>query len=169
MLMVTFAFGQYSTTGFNRVHPAQQIQASISMNGSGILQTNGTQVSTRNTFGDLNYLHYDAIFNSDGSFLNDDKCARFTKMRKAGTVLVIVGPIGLGVGILSIIMGAINDQPGVIYGGGALCTIGSVALGAGIPLKIIGNKKSRQYCGDSNSSILELNTSGNGIALNYRF
>lgn len=160
MLVVTLLYGQNSTKGYDYPHPDHTLLASIPIDANGI--------GISNSFQDF-VLSSDDLFRFNGSFMNDDKCARFTKMRRAGTVLVIVGPIGLGVGLISIIMGSIHDQPGAIYGGGALCTVGSIALGAGIPLKIIGKKKSRQYCGDSNSSILELNTSGNGIALNYRF
>jgi hypothetical protein len=114
-------------------------------------------------------------------YLNPDKCAKFKKMKKAGIVLLIVGGSLFVAGTAAIVVGAAryydndlndpfetNDGTGLLIGGSLGMVFGLAGVGAGIPLMIIGGKKSKQYCHSSSSS-LYLAPGKKGIGLQYRF
>lgn len=72
------------------------------------------------------------------------RCKTFTTMKKGGKVLVVVGGALLVTGI---ILYSVNGTNYTMYRAGeAMMPIGVVAIGGGIPLLIIGSKKSKQYC-----------------------
>lgn len=144
-------------------------------NGIGIKSADITDFTSVNVSDDLNYLHADMIAYPYGTELNNDKCASYTRMRRAGTALVIVGAVGMGVGVIlitgTLISQAVDDGDAsfaVLYGGIVLAALGGTALAAGIPLKIIGKKKSKQYC-NSSDSMLYVKSSNNGLGFQYRF
>lgn len=144
-------------------------------NGIGIKSVYSTDITSANAIDNLDYLQADMIAYPYGTVLNNDKCASFTRMRKAGTALVIGGAVGMGVGVILITGTLISkvaydgDTPiAVLYVGTVLAALGGTALATGIPLKIIGKKKSRQYCSSPNS-MLYVKSSNNGLGLQYRF
>jgi hypothetical protein len=110
----------------------------------------------------------------------DAKCAKYKKMKTVGIALSAVGGGLLITGIALDVIGvadasnntingtasvgsSINDA-GMIIGGGVCITFGVLGAGAGIPLAVIGSKKSKQWCGGRGAY---LSTRGNGLALNF--
>jgi lysylphosphatidylglycerol synthetase-like protein (DUF2156 family) len=132
------------------------------------------------------------ILFSIGSFaqLNDQKVSyqlkidKYKRMKSTGIVMVVAGSIATVVGISNIsnaeyttstnpYTGATqrttNDPAAVT---GALLVLGGAGLlGGGIPLTIIGSKKSQQYQRrlDALSIHLNLNLQQQGLALSYKF
>lgn len=103
--------------------------------------------------------------------LGSDKCAGYKRMRKAGTVFVFVGS-GIVLGGTLLFVGSKIDgesDEALSKAGRILASVGGVVLAIGIPLKIVGSVKSRQYCVDDANSMLELNLTPNGLAMNYQF
>ena len=117
--------------------------------------------------------------------MSDDKCSQYTRMRKVGTGLIVPGAITAGVGLLAIIIGtAINiadeDYDSYEYYfsdseaylpiiiGTVAFVAGGVCLGVGIPLRIIGSKKSKQFCNQKTSS-LNLIPTQKGVGLQLSF
>ena len=85
------------------------------------------------------------------------KCKTFSSMKKGGKVLVVVGGSLL---LSGIILTSLNGTTYAMYAAGeSMAPVGAVAVGAGIPLLIIGSKKSKQYCA------LQLKASPSSIAL----
>lgn len=107
-------------------------------------------------------------------FVNgSEKCPKFQKMKKTGLILLCVGaPLaGAGIGLFiagfAITVNSSNTDVVPMMVGGALSTIGGLAMtGAGVPLYIIGNAKSKKYCGGTS---FQINQSRNGIGLAYNF
>lgn len=105
------------------------------------------------------------------SFAGKDKCRSYKSMRRAGTIMTIVGPVVFVGGVVTLIAGVLrsedNEDQGLGLAGIGLIGMGSGAVltGAGIPLMIVGGIKSRQYCGKSSSMIIRSGKNGVGAAL----
>lgn len=175
MLMVAVSFGQNTMVTHTDADAMLVALTGGEFNGIGIKSVLSPDFAIANTSHGLDYLQADMIAIPYGTVLSNDKCASFVRMRKAGTALVIVGAVGLGVGVIlisgTLISQAVadGDTPiAVLYVGTVLAALGGTALAAGIPLKIIGKKKSRQYCNSPNS-MLYVKSSNNGLGLQYRF
>jgi hypothetical protein len=102
-----------------------------------------------------------------------EKCPKFQKLKKTGLILMCVGAPLAGVGIGLIAAGTaltinnedVNFIPMIAVG--YVSTVAGIAMtGAGVPLYIIGNIKSKKYCGGTS---FQLNQSRNGIGLAYNF
>ncbi len=111
-----------------------------------------------------------------GNLMAKDKCASYTKMKKAGLVMTIVGPIVMVGGIAMMVTGLITSDEdldvntGLIIGGYAGLVVGGLTTAAGIPLLVIGNSKSKQYCGGKKrNSQLNLNSGKNGVGVALAF
>jgi len=84
-------------------------------------------------------------------------CLKYKKIKKAGIALAIAG----GGAILS----GLIIYAGAGYGGGQyLAGLGAMAVGGGIPLAIVGSKKSKESC-----VTLQLQYYGNAIGLAMSF
>lgn len=84
-------------------------------------------------------------------------------MKKGGIAMVIGGSVLIGGGFL---LQEINTSTNGIYElGGILTPVGTLALGGGIALTIIGSKKSKQYC----ALRINANPSNIGLALSVSF
>lgn len=72
------------------------------------------------------------------------KCSKFKNMKKGGLFLTIAG----GAFVVSgIVLQSINSSNGTLYDAGrVMLPLGVIAVGGGIPLTIIGGKKTKQYC-----------------------
>lgn len=102
-----------------------------------------------------------------------DKCGKFQKMKKTGLILLCVGAPVAATGIacmaagtaIAINEGDFNSVP--LTAAGAVLFVGGLGMtGAGIPLYIIGNIKSKRYCGGTSFQIQE-SKSGLGMAYNF--
>ena len=106
----------------------------------------------------------------------DTKCRRFKTMRNIGIGLICAGPAAFVTGIALVVVGYSDAYKngggyhtvGIVGGGAVLMTFGILMTGAGIPLTIIGSKKSKQWCNQSTGE-LKMNVKGNGIGFAYRF
>lgn len=106
----------------------------------------------------------------------DTKCRRFKTMRNAGIGLLCAGPAAFVSGVALVIIGSGDAYynggglrtVGIVGGGAVLMVFGILMTGAGIPLTIIGSKKSKQWCNQSTGE-LKMNVKGNGVGFAYRF
>jgi hypothetical protein len=108
------------------------------------------------------------------------KIDKFKRMKSTGIVMIVAGTVATVVGISNISSANYTTNP---YTGqrttndpsavtGALLVLGGVGLvGGGIPLAIIGSKKSKQYQRkfDELALHLNLNPQQQGLALSLKF
>jgi len=100
-----------------------------------------------------------------GNLMEKDKCRTYTKMKKAGLVMTIVGPIVMVGGVAMMLTGILTSDEeldvntGLVVGGYVGIVAGALTTAGGIPLLIVGNVKSKQYCnGKKRNSQLNLNS-----------
>lgn len=108
--------------------------------------------------------------------MEKDKCRTYTKMKKAGLVMTIVGPIVMVGGVAMMLTGILTSDEeldvntGLVVGGYVGIVAGALTTAGGIPLLIVGNVKSKQYCnGKKRSSQLNLNSGKNGVGVALAF
>jgi hypothetical protein len=108
------------------------------------------------------------------------KIDKYKRMKSTGIVMIVAGTVATVVGISNISSANYTTNP---YTGqrttsdpsaitGALLTLGGIGLvGGGIPLTIIGSKKSKQYQRkfDELALHLNLNPLQQGLALSFKF
>lgn len=98
-------------------------------------------------------------FSMDGG----DKCSKYTMMKKLGLGLTIAGGASLVTGLAVMVAGEVSYTSELIIAGGVIFgLVGIPATGAGIPLLIIGSRKSKQYC---YNSTLNLSVDKNGVGM----
>lgn len=116
------------------------------------------------------------------SLMEKDKCAKYKKMKGIGMGLMIGGGASLILGTTLFVIGVANsiDDPndptvevddeniGLLVVGYVGMVFGVAGLGSGIPLTIIGSKKSKQYC-DKKTSSLNLVPTQKGVGLQLSF
>lgn len=72
------------------------------------------------------------------------KCKTFTGMKKGGLAMLISGGILFGTGS---IFKLVNSGTSTLYNAGSVMVpVGALLIGGGIPLMIVGSKKSKEYC-----------------------
>ncbi len=108
------------------------------------------------------------------------KIDKYKRMKSTGIIMIVAGTVATVVGISNISSANYTTNP---YTGqrttsdpsaitGALLTLGGIGLvGGGIPLTIIGSKKSKQYQRkfDELALHLNLNPLQQGLALSFKF
>jgi hypothetical protein len=104
---------------------------------------------------------------------SSDKCNKYKKMKKTGLILFSVGAPVAVTGIVCMAAGvalSINnydDSYLPLTAAGAVLFVGGLGMtGAGVPLYIIGNIKSKKYCGGTSFQLQE-SKSGLGVAYNF--
>ncbi|MFN8309309.1 MAG: hypothetical protein U0T73_05050 [Chitinophagales bacterium] len=108
---------------------------------------------------------------------DDEKCVRFKKMKTAGLGLTIGGGAGFLTSVILLAVGSSysydsygyysRNNYGAYVAGAILITPSILAAGAGVPLLIIGSRKSRQYCGSTANLEFVTRNKSAGIALNF--
>ena len=111
---------------------------------------------------------------------NEEKYRKFKKMRTGGIVLTSVGAGMLIGGIALLVDGgndldnyywnehdydSYNDSDGKLIAGAVGVVMGSLSIGGGITMWVIGNNKMKKYGGGS----VQLQSSKNGVGLAYTF
>lgn len=111
-----------------------------------------------------------------GNLMEKDKCRTYTKMKKAGLVMTLVGPIVMVGGVAMMLTGILTSDEeldvntGLVVGGYVGIVAGALTTAGGIPLLIVGNVKSKQYCnGKKRNSQLNLNSGKNGVGVALAF
>ena len=118
---------------------------------------------------------------SDETAFYQRKAEKFRKMKNAGTFLTVTGGILLVAGYSAVANSSTNSYysggyyqtttTGNPVGGAVAVLFGHAALGAGIPLWIIGKNNHRKYMEKASGFSLRLNhnRSRTGLTLTYRF
>jgi hypothetical protein len=112
------------------------------------------------------------------------KVDKYTRMKSTGIVMIVAGTVATVVGISNMSSAKYTTSTNPYTGApqrttsdpsavtGALLFLGGTGLlGAGIPLTIIGSKKSKQYQRkvDALSLHINVNPQQQGVALSYKF
>lgn len=110
--------------------------------------------------------------------MDGDQCTKYKKMKKVGRILTISGVATLFLGIILIDTESNNDSLLVypLFGDisdyaivGITCAwFGLAGIASGIPVTIIANKNSKQYCNPKTNS-LSLITTSKGLGLQLSF
>ena len=110
----------------------------------------------------------------------DEDCHRYRVMKVTGIVLLGAGGGLVAAGATSFSIGvavALGEHPGnqtsqrtsvaPLFAGMICMGLGTCSMIAGVPVTIIGVRKSKKHCNTGVSSHVELSTKGNGLALNF--
>lgn len=107
---------------------------------------------------------------------NKDKCRHYRSMLIGGAVTFGLGMGMLTTGITIFGLNAAGEANGnnglsqeMLIGGGIMLGVGAVATITGIPFLAIGAKKTKRYCGNTESMNLQFIKHGNMVGLALRF
>lgn len=110
----------------------------------------------------------------------DNKCKFYKRFKAVGTGLTAFGTVSLLAGIVRIRLSEFKfaffnktkpediHEESLFYIGVGMSAIGVICLGTGIPLSIVGKRKSKQYCNPKTNS-LSLITTSKGLGLQLSF
>lgn len=114
--------------------------------------------------------------------LYEQKVIKYTKMKKTGTALAVLGGILFTTGTIVMLNSSVTTiedgyghtetyTEGAPYFGAAVFVLGMGGLGAGIPLAIVGSKSKRKYEArvEALSFRIQANPKYSGLTLAYRF